>query len=71
VKLWDSLKPYVDKERHRKIADKLSIQLSDAKWWRDACVQYFASLNGLPVPEDVEKPVIPLDSLKRVHLDRK
>ena len=71
VKLWDSLKPYVDKERHRKIADKLSIQLSDARWWRDACVQYFSSVNGLPVPEDVEKPVIPLDSLKRVHLDRK
>ncbi|MBQ6579099.1 MAG: alpha-glucuronidase [Bacteroidales bacterium] len=71
VKLWDSLRPYVDKTRHRKIADKLSIQLSDARWWRDACVQYFASLNGLPVPEDVEKPVIPLDSLKRVHLDRK
>ena len=71
VKIWDGVRKYVDKERHAAIAEKLSIQLSDARWWRDACVQYFSEVSGLPVPEDVEAPVIPLDSLKRIHLDRK
>ena len=71
VSIWKSAKPYVDRERYEEIARKFDIQLSDARWWRDACVQYFSEVSGLPIPSEIEQPVIPLDSLKRIHLDRK
>ena len=71
VRIWEAAKPYVDRERHAEIAAKLDIQLNDARWWRDACVQYFSEMSGLPIPSDVEQPAVPLDSLKRIHLDRK
>jgi len=71
VKTWDSVRKYVDSQRWEAIAGKLRIQASDARWWRDACIQYFGTFSGMPVPADIEQPSIPLDSLKRIHLDRK
>lgn len=69
--IWNEMKPYIDAERWEAVKDKLIIQESDARWWRDACVQYFGEFSGMPVPSYVEKPERPLDELKKIRLDMK
>ena len=69
--VWDAAKPYVDKERWEAVRAKLEIQESDARWWRDACVQYFGEFSGMPVPADVEQPERPLEELKKIKLNMK
>ena len=68
VELWESLRMYVDRDRWKSIHEKLQIQAADAAWWRDACLQYFAQFSRRPYPSGIEQPVIPLDSLQRIHL---
>ena len=70
-KVWEEARPYVDGERWEAVNAKLAIQESDARWWRDACVQYFGEFSGLPVPEDVEQPERPLEELKKIKLNMK
>ena len=62
---WDSVKKFVDEDTWNKVQERLIIQEADARWWRDACVQYFQTFSGMSVPSDVAAPEIPLDSLKR------
>ena len=62
---WAFMKKYVDEERWNAVQERLLIQEADARWWRDACVQYFGTFSGMPVPDDVRQPEIPLDSLMR------
>lgn len=62
---WDTVKPFVSKTVWKKVQQRLVIQEADARWWRDACVQYFQTFSGMPVPADVAAPEIPLDSLYR------
>lgn len=69
--VWEQAKPYVDAERWEAVRAKLEIQESDARWWRDACVQYFGEFSGMPVPAEVEQPERPLDELKKIKLDMK
>ena len=69
--IWEDVKPYVDQERWEAVRAKLEIQESDARWWRDACVQYFGEFSGMPVPPDVEQPESPLEELKKIKLDMK
>ncbi len=71
LEVWDAAKPYVDSERWEAVRAKLEIQESDARWWRDACVQYFAEFSGMPVPADVMQPERPLEELKKIKLDMK
>lgn len=70
-KIWDEAKPYIDSRRWEAVRAKLEIQESDARWWRDACVQYFGEFSGMPVPADVEQPERPLEELKKIKLDMK
>ena len=62
---WAAVKKFVDEDTWNKVQERLVIQEADARWWRDACVQYFQTFSGMPVPSDVAAPEIPLDSLKR------
>jgi alpha-glucuronidase len=55
-KKWDSLKGKIDNERFKQVTMLLQIQANEAKWWRDACVLYFQSLSGMPIPDGLEKP---------------
>jgi len=48
---WASLSDQIDPQRHREVAERLAIQARDAAEWRDKCLAYFQSLNGLPFPE--------------------
>lgn len=68
---WEEMKPYVDQKRWEAVKAKLEIQEHDARWWRDACVQYFQEFSGMPVPKEVEQPERPLDELKKIKLDMK
>ena len=71
LSVWDDAKPYVDSERWDAVRAKLEIQEHDARWWRDACIQYFGAFSGMPVPKEIEQPERPLDELKKIKLDLK
>ena len=62
--LWEGMKPYVDAGRWEAVKAKLAIQESDARWWRDACVQYFGEFSEMPIPADVEQPEHNIEELK-------
>jgi alpha-glucuronidase len=47
---WKSLAPNIDAERHAAVSADLAIQLEEARWWRDASLAYWQSVNGLPLP---------------------
>ena len=58
---WNGLARYVDAERHRDVAEYLAIQAREARWWRDASLAYWMSLNGLSLPEGAAPPARPLE----------
>jgi alpha-glucuronidase len=53
---WATLEPFVDAERFAKTTRLLEIQAREARWWRDACIAYFQSRSGLPLPRGVAEP---------------
>ena len=53
-KTWKSLKPYVSPALWEEADAKLAVQAQDARWWRDACVGYFQTFSGAPLPPEAE-----------------
>lgn len=53
---WDSLAGYVDAARFEHVRTLLKIQAQEARWWRDACLLYFQTFSGLPIPPEYEQP---------------
>lgn len=49
---WAALAPHIDPARHAAVAADLAIQQREARWWRDASLSYWQSVNGLPLPPD-------------------
>ncbi|RYY42796.1 MAG: alpha-glucuronidase [Sphingomonadales bacterium] len=49
-KAWGDLADFVDAERHADVAAALTAQQREARWWRDASLTYWQSVNGLPLP---------------------
>ncbi|MBA4045277.1 MAG: alpha-glucuronidase [Erythrobacter sp.] len=47
---WKRLAPHIDAERHAAVSADLALQLKEARWWRDASLAYWQSVNGLPLP---------------------
>ncbi len=43
---WSSLKGKIDRERFDHVAERLAMQLDNAKEWRDVCLRYFAGFVG-------------------------
>jgi alpha-glucuronidase len=66
---WDMLEAYVDAERFTHVQHKLKIQMRDAIWWKDACLLYFQTFSGRPIPPGVERPVHDLNRLKQFRLN--
>ena len=62
--LWARLAPHVDAERHAEVAAALATQESEARWWRDASLAYWQSVNGLPFPPGERAPEHPLEWYK-------
>ena len=61
---WAKMKPQVDAERFAQVETFLAIQHREAQWWRDACIAYFQSVSGRPLPAGSAAPAHPLDWYK-------
>ncbi|HXU05107.1 MAG TPA: hypothetical protein VN903_29300, partial [Polyangia bacterium] len=53
---WATVQPRIDAKRYKEVADFLQIQHYEARWWRDACLQYFASINKKAIPAGYAAP---------------
>jgi alpha-glucuronidase len=54
--VWESLTEFVDQARFEHVRTLLKIQEKDARWWRDACLLYFQTFSGIPIPAQYEQP---------------
>ena len=63
---WDSLASRVDPERFDSVRAYLRIQAAESRWWRDASVAYWQSLNRLPIPAPYAAPRHPLEFYERI-----
>jgi len=70
-KVWDQMESHVDNERFLHVQSRLRIQSRDAVWWKDACLLYFQTHSGKPIPYDIERPVHELEELQQIKLDLK
>lgn len=58
---WEKQKGIIDKERFEEVKSLLKIQEKEAVWWRNACVLYFQTFSGKPIPDGLEKPMNTLE----------
>lgn len=68
---WDRLEGSIDEQRFRDIQYTFKVQSREAIWWRDALVLYFQTYSGLPIPEELERPIHDLEELKELQFDMK
>jgi alpha-glucuronidase len=67
ARMWAGQAAYVDAERFADVSDDLRIQAKEARWWRDASIAYWQSLNGLPLPAGTRPPERSLDYYKSLQ----
>jgi len=53
---WTSVKGLIDNKRFGEVSDFLQIQHYESRWWRDACLSYFATFSKLAIPAGYAKP---------------
>ena len=53
---WSALQGYIDAKRFKDVSDFMQIQHYEARWWRDACLQYFASVSKHTIPSGYAAP---------------
>ena len=53
---WAEVEGHVDAQRFDDVAEFLQIQHYEARWWRDACLTYFASVSGRSIPSGYAAP---------------
>jgi alpha-glucuronidase len=58
---WTSVRGTIDPPRFREVSSFLAIQEKEARWWRDAALQYFQQFSRMPIPPGYERPAHPLD----------
>ena len=46
---WRSLVEQIDPDRHRAVAERLTIQVAHAAQWRDECLKYFQRFSQMPI----------------------
>ncbi|RDS78575.1 alpha-glucuronidase [Alteriqipengyuania lutimaris] len=63
---WQKLAPFIDAERHAAVAADLAIQLQEARWWRDASIAYWQSVNGLDLPPGTRPPEHDLEYYRKL-----
>ena len=44
IRIWQAVRPAIDEQRWQEVNDRLQHQLTDAKEWRDVCLNYFGGL---------------------------
>jgi alpha-glucuronidase len=55
-KKWASVEGYIDDARFDEVAAFLEIQHYEARWWRDACLTYFATHSKQAIPSGYAMP---------------
>lgn len=65
---WLTLEGSIDTGRFEHVRQLLSIQVREARWWRDACLLYFQTFSGRPIPDDLVPPAGTLEEY-RAHRD--
>jgi alpha-glucuronidase len=53
---WDSIEGLIGDKQFEQVRALLEIQERDAIHWRDACLLYFQTFSGKPIPENYEQP---------------
>ncbi|MCY7378470.1 MAG: hypothetical protein LH467_03910 [Gemmatimonadaceae bacterium] len=64
---WRAVQGHIDAERYAQVLTALAIQEREARWWRDASLLYFQSLNGLVIPARYERPALTLEQYLRIR----
>jgi alpha-glucuronidase len=64
---WTAVQPAIDADRFREVQGFLAIQEREARWWRDATLQYFQTFSRRPLPAGVERPAHPLEFYQRLR----
>jgi alpha-glucuronidase len=67
---WASLKPHVDAQRHAAVSAKLQQQYREAKWWRDASLAYWQSINKLALPPGTRPPEHPFSYYQAIRFEK-
>jgi alpha-glucuronidase len=57
----------VDKSRFADVPEHLAIQEREARWWRDAALEYFQTFSRMPIPPGYERPAHPLEYYQRIR----
>jgi len=65
---WSKLKNKTDPEQFEHVTMLLAVQEKEAVWWRNACVQYFATFSKQPIPAGFEQPEYPLEYYKNIRV---
>lgn len=66
---WNALHKEIDEERWQQVKMRLEIQQKDAIWWRNACLLYFQTFSGLPLPAGAERPDHTLDYYEKLQIN--
>jgi alpha-glucuronidase len=53
---WKTVSGQIDAKRFKDVSDFLQTQHYEARWWRDACLQYFASVSKHSIPSGYAAP---------------
>jgi alpha-glucuronidase len=53
---WQTVEGRIDSQRFDDVNEYLGIQHYEARWWRDACLQYFRSFANLDIPSGYAQP---------------
>ena len=64
---WAALSQWVDEARFAQVSGFLRIQEQEARWWRDACVQYFQTFSRRPLPVGYEPAQQSLEELRAIR----
>lgn len=64
---WRKQKGRIDEQRYQAVSMLLDIQITEAQWWRDACLLYFKTFSKMPLPAGYEAPQQTLDYFKSLR----
>lgn len=64
---WNTLEGLIDQERFEHVQSLLEIQVQDAIEWRNACLLYYQTFSGLPIPDTYEQPDKTLEEYMQVE----
>jgi len=64
---WSSVEGKIDRARFAEVRDFLVIQEKEARWWRDASIQYFRSFSKMPLPIGYEQPAHDLEYYLKIR----